>query len=145
MSELDIDDIMRILPHRHPFLLVDRIIDTDNDTYITGIKNVSFNEDFFQGHFPGNPVMPGVLQLEAMAQVAGILLNIKSGREGKIALFSSVDKAKFRRMVRPGDQLRMEIKFIKARLMMAKVHGTAYVGDEVASEAELAFTFLADD
>ena len=145
MSELDIDDIMRILPHRHPFLLVDRIIDTDNDTYITGIKNVSFNEDFFQGHFPGNPVMPGVLQLEAMAQVAGILLNIKSGREGKIALFSSVDKAKFRRMVRPGDQLRMEIKFIKARLMMAKVLGTAYVGDEVASEAELAFTFLADD
>ena len=145
MSELDIDDILRILPHRHPFLLVDRIIDTDNDTYITGIKNVSFNEDFFQGHFPGNPVMPGVLQLEAMAQVAGILLNIKSGREGKIALFSSVDKAKFRRMVRPGDQLRMEIKFIKARLMMAKVEGTAYVGDEVASQAELAFTFLADD
>ena len=88
--------------------------------------------------------MPGVLQLEAMAQVAGILLNIKSGREGKIALFSSVDKAKFRRMVRPGDTLRMEIKFIKARLMMAKVEGVCYVGDDIASQAELAFTFLPD-
>jgi beta-hydroxyacyl-ACP dehydratase FabZ len=145
MTELDIDDILRILPHRYPFLLVDRIIETDGHTRIVGIKNVSMNEGFFQGHFPNFPVMPGVLQLEALAQVAGILLNIKSGREGKIALFSSVDKAKFRKMVRPGDTLRMEVTFIKARLMMAKVEGVCYVGDEIASQAELAFTFLPDD
>lgn len=140
MAQYGIDDILVTLPHRYPFLLVDRIIETDGETRIVGLKNVTANEPFFQGHFPNKPVMPGVLQLEAMAQVAGILLNKRSGREGQIAYFSSIDKARFRRIVIPGDTLVMEINFLKMRMNLAKVSAVASVNGEVASEGELMFS-----
>ena len=108
---------------------------------IVGLKNLTFNETFFQGHFPDNPVMPGVLQLEAMAQVAGVMLNSKSGNEGKIAYFMSINNAKFRRMVKPGDQLRIVIEGQRIRSRMAVVKGMAFVGEELASEAELSFGY----
>jgi len=139
MEPFDIDEVMKTLPHRYPFLLVDRIIESDWDTRIVGLKNITMNEPYFQGHFPGNPVMPGVLQMEAMAQVAGILLNKRNDRDGQIAYFSSIDKARFRKIVRPGDTLIMEIVMIKARLNLAKVQATARVNDVVVSEGELMF------
>lgn len=139
---LEVEDILKILPHRYPFMLIDRIIDqSDDHERIVGIKNLTFNESFFQGHFPGNPVMPGVLQLEAMAQVAGVLLNSKLGNEGKIAYFMSINNAKFRRMVKPGDQLRIEINALKIRSRIAVVEGKAFVGEDLASEAELSFGY----
>ncbi|MCC5849350.1 MAG: 3-hydroxyacyl-ACP dehydratase FabZ [Verrucomicrobia bacterium] len=139
MAQYGIDEIMVTLPHRYPFLLVDRILETDGDTHIVGMKNVSANEPYFQGHFPNNPVMPGVLQLEAMAQVAGILLNKRNEREGQIAYFSSIDNARFRKVVRPGDTLIMEIELLKVRLNLAKVHATAKVNGETVSEGDLMF------
>lgn len=142
MPELSYEQILKTLPHRYPFLLVDKIVECDDETRIVGIKNVTFNEPYFQGHFPDDPIMPGVLQLECMAQVGGILLNRKNQREGSIAYFMAIDGAKFRRMVRPGDQLRIEIVFLKARRTLAKVQGAVYVGDDVASEAELTFGFV---
>lgn len=142
MSVMDINDIMGILPHRYPFLLVDRITELDLEGQkITGYKNLTFNEPFFQGHFPGEPIMPGVKQLEAMAQVAGILLNKINDREGAIAYFMAIDKAKFRRKVVPGDCLRMEIEVSRMRSRMATVQGKAYVNDELASQAELMFGY----
>ena len=139
-----IDQIIKILPHRYPFLLVDRVVECDYEKRIVGIKNVTMNEPFFQGHFPGHPVMPGVLQLEAMAQVGGILLNCKSNRGGKIAYFTSVDNARFRRMVIPGDTLRIEIEFLKLKMSIVKVAGKIFVGDEIACEAELMLAFEKD-
>jgi 3-hydroxyacyl-[acyl-carrier-protein] dehydratase len=145
MSVIDINEILRILPHRYPFLLVDRIVELDLEALrIVGLKNVTINEPFFPGHFPGQPVMPGVLQLEAMAQVAGILLNKRSMREGKIAYFVSIDGARFRRIVRPGDQLRLEITFVKARANFASVSGKITVDGQLATEAELMFSFEKD-
>lgn len=142
MSVMDINDIMGILPHRYPFLLVDRITELDLEGQkIVGYKNLTFNEPYFQGHFPGEPIMPGVKQLEAMAQVAGILLNKVKDREGAIAYFMAIDKAKFRRKVVPGDCLRMEIEITRMRSRMATVTGKAYVGDEIASQAELMFGY----
>ena len=139
MQKFGIDEVLKTLPHRYPFLLVDQIVESDWETRIVGVKNVTVNEPFFQGHFPENPVMPGVLQLEAMAQVAGILLNKRNNRDGQIAYFSSIDKARFRRIVRPGDTLVMEIVMLKARLNLAKVQATAKVNDELVSEGELMF------
>jgi 3-hydroxyacyl-[acyl-carrier-protein] dehydratase len=139
------EEILAILPHRYPFMLVDRIIEISEDRErIVGLKNLTFNELFFQGHFPGNPVMPGVLQLEAMAQVAGVMLNLREGNQGRIAYFMSINNAKFRRMVKPGDQLRMEIEAVRLRSRIAVVKGLAYVGDELASEAELTFGYGAE-
>ena len=139
---LEVEDILQILPHRYPFMLVDRIIEhVPEEDKIVGLKNLTFNETFFQGHFPDNPVMPGVLQLEAMAQVAGVMLNSKSGNEGKIAYFMSINNAKFRRMVKPGDQLRIVIEGQRIRSRMAVVKGMAFVGEELASEAELSFGY----
>ena len=135
----DSKDILGILPHRHPFLLVDRIVECNDKDWIVGVKNVAANEPCFQGHFPGLPVFPGVLQLEAMAQTAGVLLNKVLGAEGKIAFYLGVDGAKFRRMVVPGDQLRIEIKFLKLRMGMAKVEGRALVDGELACEATMMF------
>ena len=135
----DSKDILGILPHRYPFVLVDRIVECNDVDWIVGLKNVSANEPCFQGHFPGTPIFPGVLQLEAMAQTAGILLNKILKSEGQVAFYLGVDKAKFRRMVVPGDQLRMEIKFLKMRLGMAKVQGRALVDGELACEAEMMF------
>ena len=142
MAAYDIDELLRILPHRFPFLLVDRVIDCDIEAKrIIAVKNVTFNEPFFQGHFPDNPIMPGVLQLEAMAQVGGILMNKMYDKEGAIAYFISVDNAKFRRAVRPGDTLHMEVQFHRARLGMGKVHGRILVDDELACEADLMFAY----
>lgn len=142
MPELTTTDILKILPHRYPFMLVDKIIELDmeNDR-IVGLKNLTFNETFFQGHFPDNPVMPGVLQLEAMAQVAGILLNSREGHDGRIAFFMSINNAKFRRPVVPGDQLRMVIEGDRIRKRMASVKAKAYVGDDLVSEADLMFGY----
>ena len=142
---MEIEDILKILPHRYPFMLVDRIIEqSDDGNRIVGLKNLTFNELFFQGHFPNNPVMPGVLQLEAMAQVAGVLLNSRSGNEGRIAYFMSIGNAKFRKVVKPGDQLIIEVKTVRMRSRMAVVKGKAFVGDNLVSEAELSFGYGAD-
>lgn len=141
MSVMETKDILKVLPHRYPILLVDRVLECDGKERIVGLKNITFNEPYLQGHFPGDPIMPGVLQLEAMAQVAGILMNQMFGGEGRIAYFLAIDNARFRRVVRPGDQLRIEIQFLRARLGMSKVHGKAYVGDELTSEADLMFGY----
>ncbi len=142
MSVLSITQIMEILPHRYPFLLVDKIVDLDMEKCtVTGIKNITMNEPYFQGHFPGNPVMPGVLQMEAMAQVAGVMLNSRDGNEGKVAYFMSMNNVKFRRMVVPGDTLRIEIETTRLRSRMATVQGKAYVGDDLVSEGELTFGY----
>ena len=115
-------------------------MDVENQC-IVGYNNLTFNEPFFQGHFPSEPIMPGVMQLEAMAQLSGILLNKVSQKEGEIAYFMSIDKAKFRRKVVPGDVLRMEIQVTRMRSRMASVQGKAYVGDELASQADLMFGY----
>jgi 3-hydroxyacyl-[acyl-carrier-protein] dehydratase len=131
---MNINEIMKYLPHRYPFLLVDRIVDLQPGVSITGIKNVTINEPFFQGHFPGQPIMPGVLIVEAMAQVAGVMA-FSSGVEGKV-FFMSIEKAKFRRPVVPGDQVRLEIKLLQQRGNVWKFSGNALVEDKTASEAE---------
>jgi 3-hydroxyacyl-[acyl-carrier-protein] dehydratase len=134
---LDIDAIREILPHRYPFLLVDRIEELETER-VVGIKNVTVNEPFFAGHFPDYPVMPGVLIIEAMAQVAGVL--VLSGipdRKSKLVLLAGVDGAKFRKPVRPGDQLRMEMKILRSRASMAKVSGVATVDGTIVAEAEM--------
>lgn len=142
MSIMEVQDIMEVLPHRYPFQLVDRIVELDMETgRVVGLKNVTINEPFFQGHFPGNPVMPGVLQMEAMAQVAGVMLNSRDGNQGKTAYFMSMNKVKFRKMVVPGDQLRFEVVPVRMRSRMATVHGKAYVGDDLVSEGELTFGY----
>jgi 3-hydroxyacyl-[acyl-carrier-protein] dehydratase len=128
---------MKLLPHRYPMLMVDRIIECDDKGAIVGIKNVTIDEPFFQGHFPGMAIMPGVLQLEAMAQTAGILLNRITDLSGKIPYFMSIDKAKFRKVVTPGDQMRIEVEFIKLRSNMARFKGKILVDGTVASEAEM--------
>src|ERR1700683_151640 len=134
---LDIDAIREILPHRYPFLLVDRIEELEGDR-VVGIKCVTVNEPFFIGHFPEFPVMPGVLIVEAMAQVAGVLvLSQIPDRKSKLVLLAGVDGAKFRKPVRPGDQLRLEIKVMRSRASMAKVSGIATVNGAVVAEAEI--------
>ncbi|MFI5250837.1 MAG: bifunctional UDP-3-O-[3-hydroxymyristoyl] N-acetylglucosamine deacetylase/3-hydroxyacyl-ACP dehydratase [Bacteroidota bacterium] len=134
----DINALQRILPHRFPFLLVDKIVDFKLDEKIVGVKNVSINEWYFQGHFPGRPIMPGVLIIEAMAQAGGILLlNGLENSEDKLALFTSINNAKFRRQVIPGDQLIVEITVINRRPKIALLSGKAYVDGEIAAEAEL--------
>ena len=142
MSVMEVTEIMEILPHRYPFQMVDRIIELDMEAgRVVGIKNVTNNELYFQGHFPGNPVMPGVLQMEAMAQVAGVMLNARDGNQGKTAYFMSMNNVKFRKMVVPGDQLRIEVEPVRMRSRMATVRGKAYVGDDLVSEGELTFGY----
>ena len=135
MPILDIQAIKAILPHRYPFLLVDRIVELEPDR-IVGIKNVTANEPFFQGHFPDFPVMPGVLIVEAMAQVAGVLVLKELGAQ-KAVFLASIDQAKFRRPVVPGDQLRIEMKVGKRKATVAKVYGKATVDGLVVAEAEI--------
>lgn len=137
MATLDIQEIMKLLPHRFPFLLVDRVVECDDAARIVAIKNVTINEPFFQGHFPGAPVMPGVLQIEAMAQVGGILITRIANAGGRLPFFMSIDNAKFRRVVKPGDQLRIEITITKLRSRIATFAGKITVDGEVASEADL--------
>lgn len=134
---MDIQAIREILPHRYPMLLVDRIEELEADR-IVGIKNVTVNEPFFNGHFPDYPVMPGVLIVEAMAQVAGVLvLSQIPDRKNKLVLLAGVDGAKFRKPVRPGDQLRIEMKLSKRKATMAKMSGTASVNGAIVAEAEM--------
>jgi beta-hydroxyacyl-ACP dehydratase FabZ len=134
---MDIQAIREILPHRYPMLMVDRIEELEEER-IVGIKNVTINEPFFVGHFPDFPVMPGVMILEAMAQVAGVLvLNSIPDRKSKLVLLASVEQAKFRRPVRPGDQLRIEMKVTKRKTTIAKMHGSAMVEGVVVAEAEM--------
>jgi 3-hydroxyacyl-[acyl-carrier-protein] dehydratase len=135
---LSITEIMRILPHRYPMLLVDRVLEIEPGKRIVGIKNVTANEQFFQGHFPGAPVMPGVLIVEGMAQCAAVLiLRDIPNREEKLFLFGGVDKARFRRPVVPGDQLRFECLILQKRSNSVKIQGTATVNGELVAEAEL--------
>ncbi|MCL1909715.1 MAG: 3-hydroxyacyl-ACP dehydratase FabZ [Kiritimatiellaeota bacterium] len=146
MNQTGIERILQLLPHRYPFLLVDKIIESDGATRQVAIKNVTINEPFFQGHFPGYPVMPGVLQIEVIAQAAGIMAldyNEKNGVKNDFdTILMSIDSAKFRRIVRPGDQLRIETKIISHRRNMAKISGVITVDGETATEATLMFALL---
>ena len=135
---LTIHEIMKILPHRYPMLLVDRVLEIESGKRIVAIKNVTANEQFFQGHFPGAPVMPGVLIIEAMAQCCAILfLRDLPDRDRKLFLFGGVDKARFRKPVFPGDQLRLECNLLQKRSSSLKMHGTATVEGSIVAEAEM--------
>ncbi|GBR77345.1 3-hydroxyacyl-ACP dehydratase [Candidatus Termititenax dinenymphae] len=131
---MDINEIKKLLPHRYPFLLVDRVLEITADS-ITALKNVTVNEEFFNGHFPEQPIMPGVLQIEALAQVAGIYALSQTGTQKNVTtLFAGVDGVKWKRPVVPGDQLKMVVKVIKMRAPLIVCQGTTYVNDEVACE-----------
>ncbi len=136
---LGIEDIMKVLPHRYPFLLVDRVLEMEAGKYIVGIKNVTINEPFFQGHFPGHPIMPGVLIVEAMAQVGGMLLmGAVEDPDTKVVYFMSLDNVKFRRPVKPGDQLRFELEMTQVRSKICRMKGLAKVDGDIVCEAEMA-------
>ncbi|GEK31967.1 3-hydroxyacyl-[acyl-carrier-protein] dehydratase FabZ [Kurthia zopfii] len=136
---LTADQIQQILPHRYPFLLVDRITELEEGKRAKGFKNVTINEEFFQGHFPGYPVMPGVLIIEAMAQVGGVALLSSEDFKGRIVFLTGIDNARFKRQVIPGDVLTMEVEFLKLRGSMGKGHGKVTVGDELVCEADILF------
>src|SRR2546423_703635 len=137
MASMDVQEIRELLPHRYPMLLVDRILDISGDTII-GIKNVTANEPYFTGHFPNFPVMPGVMIVEAMAQVSGILVaKLAPHTRGKIMFLAAVEDAKFRKPVVPGDQLRIEMKLIRLKTTVAKIKGEATVDGQVVAEAGL--------
>ncbi|MCR4818492.1 MAG: 3-hydroxyacyl-ACP dehydratase FabZ [Fretibacterium sp.] len=137
---MDILEIMNTLRHRYPFLMVDRVTEYD-DTHVVGYKNVTINEPFFQGHFPGDPVMPGVLILESMGQVASVLVAVHLGKEqaGKIAFLGGVDKARFRKPVRPGDKLVTKAKLLRLRGLSGKAKVEGYVDDQLVAEGEFLF------
>ena len=135
-----IQEIMELLPHRYPFLLVDRIVEWEPGKRIVGIKNVTINEPFFQGHFPGHPIMPGVLIVEAVAQAGGILALKAMGGERRIAYFAGIDNCKFRRPVVPGDQLRLEVTVLAHKGPVWKMHGEALVDGAVAAKADVTAT-----
>ena len=139
---LDVREVMRIMPHRYPFLLIDRVVEIDGYQRAVAIKNVSINEPFFQGHFPGKPLLPGVLQLEAMAQLSGVLLLRKLEHTGKLAVLWSIDKVKLRAPVEPGDQLRIEVETTRMKGELAQVKGKGIVSGRTVCEAVLTFTMV---
>ncbi|AUS10192.1 3-hydroxyacyl-[acyl-carrier-protein] dehydratase FabZ [Laceyella sacchari] len=135
----DVKQIQEIIPHRYPFLLVDRIVEWEPGKRAVGIKNVTVNEPFFQGHFPDYPVMPGVLIIEALAQVGAVIVLGLEENKGKLAFFAGIDKVRFREQVKPGDTLTLEVEMIRLRGSMGKGKGIARVGDKVVAEGELMF------
>jgi beta-hydroxyacyl-ACP dehydratase FabZ len=136
---MDVKQVLRLLPHRYPMVLVDRVLEIEGDQRAVGIKNVTMNEPFFQGHVPGHPIMPGVLIVEAMAQVGGVLLmGTVDDPESKVVYFMSLDNVKFRKPVRPGDQIRIEVDIIQLRNTVCRIKGVAKVDDAVVCEAEMA-------
>jgi len=138
-QNLSTGEILNLLPHRYPFLLVDKILEQEKNK-IVGVKNVTINEPFFQGHFPGHPVMPGVLIIEAMAQTGGVLMFSKEENKGKIPLFAGIDKARFKKPVYPGDQLIIKVEIVKVVRGIGKAKAEAYVDDNLVASAELLFT-----
>ena len=136
---LDIQQIKEIIPHRYPFLLVDRVLEIEEGKRAVGIKNVSVNEEFFNGHFPHYPVMPGVLIVEALAQVGAVAMLKKEENRGRLAFFTGIDNCRFKRQVKPGDQLRLEVEIIRSKGMIGKGKGVATVDGEVVCEAEIMF------
>lgn len=139
---LEVEQIRAILPHRYPFLLVDKILELEPGKRAIGLKNVTINEEFFEGHFPGHAVMPGVLVLEAMAQVGGVLLLSMTGNAGKIAYFGGMDKVRFRKPVLPGDTLITEVELLRNRGGIGKVHVTGRVNRQVVAEGEFIFALV---
>jgi len=135
-----LEGIKKVLPHRYPFLMVDRILELKERSAV-GMKKLTKSDYFFAGHFPGNPVMPGVLMLEAMAQVGGVILLSRPENLGKIAYFMSINNAKFRRIVRPGDELHLEVDVVRYKTRTGQVHGRALVDGQLAAEADLNFVF----
>lgn len=137
---IDIVKILELLPHRYPFILVDRVLDYREMDYLTAIKNVTINEPFFTGHFPGNPIMPGVLMLEAIAQACGILSSLsQKPKEGHkfMYYFAGIDNARFKHIVTPGDQLRLSVKFLSQKREFWRMHGEIFVQDKLACSADL--------
>ena len=137
--EIDIMRVMQLLPHRYPFLMVDRVVELEAGKRAVGIKNVTANEEFFTGHYPGQPIMPGVLIIEAMAQLGGLLLSRELEHTGKVAVLLSLDKVKFRRTVTPGDQLTLIAETIRVKSRSGHVKTTALVGEELVAEAVIKF------
>jgi len=140
---LDINQIQEIIPHRYPFLLIDRIIEVEDGKRAVGLKNVTVNEPYFAGHFPGHPVMPGVLIAEALAQVAAVAMLKLEANRGKIGFYAGIDGFRFREQVKPGDTLRLEVEITRAKGTIAKAQGVAKVGDKIVAEGEMMFA-LAD-
>jgi beta-hydroxyacyl-ACP dehydratase FabZ len=141
---MEINDIQSVLQHRYPFLLVDRVLEIEPGRRAVGLKNVTVNEAFFMGHFPGNPIMPGVLIAEAMAQVGGVLLLATTGNEGKLAFFAGIDKLRFRRPVVPGDQLVTEVTLLKSKGDVGRVGVVGKVDGQVVAEGEYLFALRPD-
>ena len=141
---MDIQQIQEMLPHRYPFLLVDKIVELEPGKRVVGLKNVTINEAFFQGHFPGHPIMPGVLVIEAMAQVGGVLLmrTLNVTPEKKLCYFTGIDRAKFRRPVLPGDQVRFELELLQFKSRNGKMRARAYVEGKLVAEAELSCAII---
>jgi len=143
MTEMNINEVKNFLPHRYPFLLIDKVIDIEIGKHLTAIKNVSFNEPQFTGHFPDQPIMPGVLIIEALAQATGILAfksEVGKPQKGKIYMLVGVDNARFKRIVEPGDQLKLQVEVLTVKRGIWKFKGTAYVGNKVVTSAELMCT-----
>jgi 3-hydroxyacyl-[acyl-carrier-protein] dehydratase len=138
---VDIQGILKVAPHRYPFLMVDRVIETDGNRSV-GIKNVTYNEPCFMGHFPGRPVFPGVLMLEAIAQLGGFMVLSRPENKGKLAFFAAADSIKWRRQVVPGDQMRVEVELLKEKRGICVVQGKITVGNELACEAEVKFMVM---
>jgi beta-hydroxyacyl-ACP dehydratase FabZ len=144
MEPLDVRAIMEIIPHRYPFLLVDRVLELEEGRRILALKTVTCNEPFFQGHFPGNPIMPGVLVVEAMAQAGAVLLlHSRPESRGKVVYFAGIDKAKFRRPVVPGDSVRLQVEVLKLRTRTCLMRGEAFVEQQLVAEAEI-FSSMGD-